>query len=668
MLLGQKNRHLQLLGNLSNIAALSEVEGEEALSRPFSFTLTLHSTKGWHSFESCLGKTLALRIGDAAHQRILNGVVTQLQQQGFSDGQYCYSVKLEPWLKLLTLTHNLRVYQRVSVPDMAYDIFRRRGFNDVELMLKGDYPLVEYCIQYKESDFDFVTRQLEAVGIFYFFRHEEGRHVLVLADHFSAFDDSPLATLPYQSRIGIQQGYGLRAWNIKRHIIPGGVELNGYSVSNAVSLTANAKAAGDYPSKATLSLYDDCPLNHRQQLEKKATICMEQWESHSYCAHAINNYPALQVGQRFMLKGHTSADGRYVVGHQRLKATSNLDKGDLQFTSRVMLYPAEKNFRPAPSVARPHISGILSALVVGPKSEEIHTDSMGRIKIQFHWDKEHQKNDDSSCWVRINQFWNGAKSGAQFIPRVGSEVLVSFVDGNPDCPLVMGTVFNGLKLPPFALPEKKTQCGIISRSSARGSVEQGHTFCFEDKKDDEYILLHSQKDLKFEAKNNLMARVENSVLWDITDKRESNISKGNDSLLLMEGSVITEIKKGDKKCALRQGSLITELNNGSYTLKVEKGNTTISTGNKCIITASQQIELKVGSSKLSITPSGITIKAPTVKIEGNGKLSLKSGGIAELIATTTKVEGSAMAQLKGGIVQVSASGIALVKGILTKIG
>lgn len=668
MLLGQKNRHLQLLGRLADIAALSEIEGEEAFSRPFLFHLTVHSTEGWGSFESWLGKTLALRIGDAPHQRILNGVITQLQQQGFNDGQYCYKLRLEPWFKLLTLTHNLRVYQRLSVPDMAYDVFRRRGFNDVELMLKGNYPPREYCIQYKESDFDFVTRQLEAAGIFYFFRHEEGRHVLVLADHPSAFNDTPLATLPYQSRIGTQQGYGLRALDIKRRLIPGGVEINGYNINNAASITANVKAAGGYPSRASLSLYDDSQWDQRQQLEKQATLCMEQWESNSYCAHATSNYPALQVGQRFTLKGHSSADGHYVAGHQRLKAESNLEKGVLQYTSQVTLYPAEKKFRPVPLVPRPHISGILSALVVGPKSEEIHTDSLGRIKIQFHWDKEHQKNDDSSCWVRINQFWNGAKSGAQFIPRVGSEVLVSFVDGNPDSPLVMGTVFNGAFAPPFTLPEQKTQSGIVSRSSAGGHVEQGHRFCFEDKKDNEFILLSSQKDLKLEAKNDLLARIDRAVLWDITDKRESKINKGNDSLILLEGSEITEIKKGDKKQVLGQGNLVTELNSGNYTLKVDKGSATINAGKKCIITANQGIELKVGSSKISITPAGITLTAATVTVEGKGKLALKSGGIAEMTGTTTKVEGSAMAQIKGGIVQVNASGIAMVKGILTKIG
>lgn len=668
MLLGQKNRYLQLLGSLANVAALSQLEGEEALSRPYSFNVRLYATEGWGTFEPYLGKPLALRVGDAANQRIVHGMVMQLQQQGFNDGQYCYQLRLEPWFKLLTLTSNLRVYQRINVPDMVCDIFRQRGFNDVELALKGNYPKREYCMQYKESDFDFVTRQLEDSGIFYFFRHEEGRHVLVLADHSSAFSDTPLVTLPYQSRIGVQQGYGLRTWNIQRQMIPAGVEMNGYNVMNAAAVSANAKAAGGYPTNPSLSLFDDSRLDERAQLEKQAVLCMEQWESQSYCAHATNSYPALQAGQRFMLKGHSSADGSYVVGRQRLKAESNLEQGSLQYSSQVTLYPAEKNFRPSPSVPRPYIAGVLSALVVGPESEEIHTDKLGRIKIQFYWDKEHKKNDDSSCWIRMNQFGSGAKFGAQFIPRVGSEALVSFIDGNPDCPVVTGTVYNGVKMPPFALPGQKTQSGIVSRSSAKGSVEQGHRFCFEDKKDEEFILLHSQKDLQLKAKNDLLACIDRHALWEIMDKRETKINKGNDTLILQEGSAFTELKKGNKKHTLDRGNFTTALSSGNYTLDVAKGNAKINVGQKCTITATQGIELTVGASKLSITPSGITIKAPTVTVEGSGKLSLKSSGMAELTGTTVKVQGSAMAQLKGGIVQVDATSIAMVKGTLTKIG
>ncbi|BEM90446.1 type VI secretion protein (plasmid) [Serratia marcescens] len=668
MLLGQKNRYLQLLGSLSNVAAISQLEGEEALSRPYSFSARLYTTEEWGTLEPYLGKPLALRVGDAVNQRIVHGIVTQLQQQGWDDGQYCYQLRLEPWFKLLTLTRNLRVYQRISVPDMVCDIFRQRGFTDVDILLKGNYPKREYCMQYKESDFDFVTRQLEDAGIFYFFRHEAGRHTMVLADHPSAFSDSPLATLPYQSRMGMQQGYGLRAWDIQRQLIPGGAEMNGYNVMNGAAVTANAKATGGYPTAPGLSLYDDCRLDERPLLEKHAVLCIEQWESQSYCARATNSYPALQAGQRFTLKGHSSADGRYVVGRLQLKAESNLEQGTLQYSSQVTLYSAEKNFRPTPSIPRPYIAGVLSAQVVGPESEEIHTDKLGRIKIQFYWDREHKKNDDSSCWVRMNQFGNGAKFGAQFIPRVGSEVLVSFVDGDPDCPLVTGTVYNGVKMPPFALPEQKTQSGIVSRSSAKGSVDQGHRFCFEDKKDEEFILLHSQRDLQLKAKNDLLARINRHALWEIVDKRETKINKGNDLLMLQEGNALTELKKGDKKHTLDQGDFITALGRGDYTLNVSKGSAQISAGQHCTITASQGIELKVGASKLSITPSGITIKAPTVTVEGSGKLALKSSGMAELLGATVKVQGSAMAQLKGGIVQVDATGIAMVKGILTKIG
>ncbi|WP_445374722.1 type VI secretion system Vgr family protein [Photorhabdus tasmaniensis] len=668
MLLGQKNRFLQVIGSLSNIVALSKIEGEEHLSQPYSFSVQLYSSADWDKLEPYIGKSLAFRIGEAPNYRIVHGILTELQQHGFTDGQFCYQARIEPWLKMLTLTRNLRVYQRISVPDMVCDIFRKRGFNDVELALKSRYPKLEYCMQYKESDFDFVTRQLEQAGIFYFFRHEEGRHVLVLADHPSTFTHAPLAVLPYQSKIGDQQGYGLRTWHIHRMIIPGSAEMNGYNVKNAAAVSASAKANGGYSVNPKLSIYDDRRQEERNQLEAQAALCMEQWESQSHYARAVNSYPGLQVGHQFTLKGHASADGRYAVGHQQLKAESNLEEGGLLFSSQVALFPANKVFRPRPSVIRPYISGVLSALVVGPSSEEIHTDAQGRIKIQFHWDKEHKKDDDSSCWVRVSQFWNGAKFGAQFVPRVGSEVLVSFVDGDPDSPLVTGTVYNGVKMPPFGLPGQKTQSGIATRSSAKGTVEQGHQLCFEDKKGEEFILLHSQKDMRLKVKNDFSAQIDRNAQWKIEEKRDTQIKKGNDTLILSEGNALTEVKKGDKKQTLDRGNFTTTVSAGNYALEVSRGTAKINVGQKCTITASQGIELKVGASKLSITPAGITIKAPSVTVEGSGKLALKSSGVAELTGTTVKVAGSAMAQLKGGIVQVDATGIAMVKGILTKIG
>ncbi|WGL95042.1 type VI secretion system Vgr family protein [Arsenophonus nasoniae] len=659
MLLAQNNRYLQLLGAMGDSAALSKVEGAEYLSHPYLFTLELYSDKKFADLQSYVGHPQGLRIGDERNARYIHGVITKLQQSGHSEALYRYNVQLEPWLVLLMSTLNSRVYQDINVPDMVCDILKKRGFSDVRLNLSYSYPKREFCMQYRESDFDFVMRQLASAGIFYYFSHEKDKHLLVLADHPSAFSRAPLSTLPYQTLSGQPQFMGLRAWCASRKVIPASVEMSGYNIKNAVPVFASAKARGDYAVNDKLSIYDFAGLEQQQQLNARAALYMEQWESQAGYLEAVNSYPALKVGQRFTLQGDPAVDGNYAVSGQQLVAESNLDSHEQQFSSRVTLLPADKAWRPSLTKQRPSIAGVLSAQVVGPAQEEIHVDEMGRIKLQFHWDKEHKKDDNSSCWIRVSQLGNGVRFGTQFLPRVGSEVLVSFVDGDPDYPIVVGTVMNGAKMPPFSLPEQKTQSGLTTRSSRKGNVEQGHQLCFEDKKGEEFILIHSQKDLQWQANNDLSAVIARDVRWEIKGKRDVLIDKGDDSLTL---------SKGNKNQMLNKGNFVTLLNSGNYSLNAKGGKVDISAGQACTITAKQKIELRVGNSSLSITPAGITVKGPVINI--------KSDGMLKMTAASTTVEGTGMLTLKsngmtklsGLVVQISASTIAMLKGLLTKIG
>ncbi|EAN0332950.1 type VI secretion system tip protein VgrG [Salmonella enterica] len=659
MLLGQNNRYLQLLGSLSNDAALSKVEGDEYLSRPYLFTTKFYSAKKPEELKNCIGKPLGARVGDDQERRFIHGIVTELQQQGYWNGFYHYRAHLEPWLVLLKLTKNSRVYQNINVPDMVCGIFHKRGFNDVRVKLNNSYPKREFCMQYRESDFDFVTRQLEVAGIFYYFSHEQDKHVLVLADHPGAFSAASVSTLPYQSLTGQRQGVGLRAWNVHCRIIPCGAEMSGYNIKNATPVRGSAKVGSRFIADDRLSIYDVEGLEQQQQLSDRAALCLEQWESQASCARATSNYPALQVGQQFTLTGNPGADGRYAVGGQHLSAESNLESGEWLFSAQITLFAADQVWRPSQTISRPSISGVLSALVVGPSAEDIHTDDMGRIKIQFHWDKEHKKDDNSSCWIRVSQFGNGARFGAQFIPRVGNEVLVSFVDGDPDYPVVTGTVYNGVKMPPFTLPGHKTQSGVATRSSAKGSIEQGHQFCFEDKKDQEFILLSSQKDLQWKAKNDLSAEIVRDVRWDIKGKRDTHIDKGDDRLIL---------NRGNKSETIDKGNFVIAVNSGNHRLDVSKGKVSVSAGQTCTITAKQKIELKVGGTSLVITPAGITLKGPTVNIKGDGTLKLSAASTTVEGTGMLALKSSGMTKLSGLTVQIDATTLAMLKGLLTKIG
>lgn len=657
-LLGQNNRYLQLTGAIKNDAIPGYLEGGEYLSLPYLFQVRLYSDKKNVGLKQYIGQPLSIQLASEPDGRFIHGIVTELQQQGSMDGYYHYNVTLEPWLVLLKMTRNTRIYQSVNVPDMVSDIIRRRGFSDLRMNLSNTYPKVDFCMQYRESDFDFISRQLAAVGIFYFFIHEQDKHILVLADNPGAFPVLSTSVLPYQSLKGKQQGVGLSAWNMRQRVIPGIAEMNGYNVSNAVPVWGHASASGDVVNER-LSIFDTDSAEQQQQLSAKATLCMEQWESRACVARAISNYPTLQAGQQFLLSGTPDDDGQYVLSGQYLTAESNIENGTGLFSSQVELCRANKKWRPPLTIPRPNIAGVLSAKVVGPASEEIHTDEMGRIKIQFHWDKEHSGDDSSSCWVRVNQFGNGARFGAQFIPRVGSEVLVSFIDGDPDRPVVTGTVYNGVKKPPFILPGQKTQSGVVTRSIPGGTIEQGHQLCFEDKIDNEFILLSSQKDLLLKARNTLSANIEHDVLWDIKGKRETHLEKGDEILLL---------HSGNKKEILESGDFATVVNNGNYNVDVSKGKVALTSGESYTITAKQNIELKVGDSSLIITPSGITMKTAIFNIESSGTIKLNSASTTIEGSGMLNLKSSGMTTLSGTLVQIDADTMAILKGLLTKIG
>lgn len=300
----------------------------------------------------------------------------------------------------------------------------------------------------------------------------------------------------------------------------------------------------------------------------------------------------------------------------------------------------------------PQIPGVLTATVVGPASEDVHTDEYGRIKIQFPWDNKNKNDDSSSCWVRVSQPWSGGRFGAMFLPRIGSEVVVSFIDGNPDRPLITGTVSNGKNRPLLDLPDEKEQVGFVTRSSLNGTVEEGHQLLFNDKKGEEKLILLSQKDVEMTVNNNLTTVVKAEVKETIESHRSTEIAEGNDTLTLHQGNHNLTVEKGDVATVLQKGNysltisgdLNESLSGGNHSLSVSGGGSSITTDKTCVIKSTQSIELEVGSSKISVTPAGITLSGAVVKIEGKGSLTLSGAAVT--------VEGSGMTQVKGGVVSI----------------
>src|SRR5476649_288009 len=632
---GQDNQFIRFVGDAEASLTLMSIEGKEQLSTPFLYQIKFRTELTGAQMGRFLGKEIACKIGRDKQTRYVHGVLTCFNEVNDTEGISTYVGRLEPRMALLRLGRNLAVFQNITVPDLLCKLLRQQDINQIDLRLRATYQPREYCIQYRESDFAFISRLLEQEGINYFVFHEAGQHSLVLADHPSSHQLAKPAQLPFTPKAGVDEGVGILSWAADASLVASSVMLKGFNMEQAASVEGESKAVdADYTVQG-VSYVDIHSHDNRSVLQAQARLKMEQLEADNQLFSAHTSAFWFSCGEKFTLNDHPSSKGDYRIKTVSLRATSSIDGSRPDFYCGLELLKDSVSWRPERQTPQPDIAGILTATVVGPKSEEIHTDAYGRIKIQFPWDGENKHDDGSSCWVRASQPWAGGRFGAMFLPRVGSEVTVSFVHGNPDYPLVTGTVFNGQNKPPLTLPDEKNHSGFVSRSSPDGSVEDSHQLRFDDKKGEERLVITSQKDLLLTVKNNVITEIAKKVSETIGEDRATEITKGNETLILKQGDRVLTLEKGNHNTTLKQGNYLMEISGGSNKVKADKA---------CVIESTQSIELKVGSSKIYITPSDITISATTIKVEGCGTAELKGAMVT--------VNGSGMSQIKGGVVMI----------------
>lgn len=650
--LGQDSRFIRFVGDAASALTLMSLRGEERFSATYRYEIKFRSRLTSAQMDRFFAKEVACEIGRGTHKRFIHGVLTNIHEENNSDEISTFTGVLEPRMALLGLGRNLAVFQNISVPDLVCKLLRQQNINNIDLRLRASYQPREYCIQYRESDFDFISRLLEQEGIYYFFMHDAGQHTLVLADHPSSHQAGSPATLPFIPQAGRRDGAGISSWTVHSTLAASSVLLKGFNIEQAAAVEGKSKAvAADYAVEG-IGYVDAHGNEKRDQLEAQARLKMEQLEADNQQFMAQAGAFWLGCGMKFSLSDHPSSGGDYRIKAVGLHAASSIDGDEPDVDCSFTVLKDSVSWRPPQQTPQPEIAGILTATVVGPKSEEIHTDEYGRIKIQFPWDGENKHDDGSSCWVRVSQPWTGGRFGVMFLPRVGSEVIVSFVHGNPDYPLVTGTVFNGQNKPPLSLPGEKNHSGIVSRSSLDGSVEEGHQLRFDDKKGEEKLSITSQRDLLLTVKNDVITDIAKKVTETIGEDRVTEIAKGKEMLTLKQGDRILTLEQGSHSTSLKQGdykldikgSLQTTLNGGDSQLKISGGGSTVKADKACVIESTQSIELKVGSSKISISPAGITISGTTVKIEGKGTAELKGAMVT--------VQGSGMTQIKGGVTMI----------------
>jgi type VI secretion system secreted protein VgrG len=573
-------------------------EGEEAVSAPFEFRLRLRSREQAIDPSSLLGQSVTVTIdrADGSNaQRPFNGVVARFENLGQIDREYClYTAVLRPWFWLLSHTADCRIFQRQGALDIVKAVFTEGGFGAHEVKVSSPPPPREYCVQYNESDLAFVSRLLEEEGIFYYFRHEAGRHVMVLGDDASALSDSAESRVSLKAKHGGQRGTDrLRTWAHGYELRPGKWAHTDYDFEAPASdLSAQAAAQGGVALMAKLEVFE-YPGVHKtgDAGRRRAAVRAEQSVTGYDVVRGSSVVESFAPGTRFTVGEHhtPSEQGkRYVITEvrhvaQQSGAYAGTGEGDGngegagedRYVNYFVALPAEPKLRPLRRTPKPRMSGPQTALVVGPRGEEVWTDKYGRVKVQFYWDRYGKRDDSSSCWVRVAFPSAGSSWGLVAVPRVGYEVVVDYVDGDPDRPLVVGCVYNAQNMPPLSdagkgsapsdMPGAKMMTTL--RSQSLGRTGGYNEITMNDRSGAESLFIKAQKD----------------EVHKVGNDRETSIVK-KDTLIVgadRDVKVTAKLSESAREIAL---------------------------------TGQTKITLQCGSSKIELTPAMITINGPMVKI------------------------------------------------------
>jgi type VI secretion system secreted protein VgrG len=451
---------------------------------------------------------LQMRDGDVRH---ICGLVTRFGLGRHQGRHFGYLAEVRPWLWFLTRRSDCRIFQEMTVPDIVKMVFGNYGGIAVhEFRLTGSYRTRDYCVQYRETDFNFVARLMEDEGIYWYFEHAEGEHKLVVADSSSALSPAPHAEeLPYYGNAGQASPDVdiVTDWNFAREVRPGKTALRSYNFETPSNTLGVGSAESRPHDLADYELYDyQGDYYNNGDGSQIAAVRLDEAQAQHERLGGSTNACGLANGRLFKLTRHPREDqnAEYFVIQTQISASINsLESGNEtgDYSCRFTAVPATQSYRPPRRTPKPFVQGPQSAVVTGPGGEEIYTDKYGRVKVQFHWDRYGKKNETSSCWMRVSHPWAGKSFGAIHIPRIGQEVIVDFLEGDPDQPLITGRVYNAEQMPPWDLPGNMTQSGILTRSSKGGAYGNANALRFEDKKGEEQVWLHAEKNQDIEVEN-----------------------------------------------------------------------------------------------------------------------------------------------------------------------
>jgi type VI secretion system secreted protein VgrG len=609
------------------------MKAHELMGRDYRFALEAISMNDAIDMKGLLGKPMSVKVKEpeTGYTRYFHGIVSEAAQQGYitvKELVYAtYTFTLVPKLWLLQHRQDSRIFKNQTVPQLVRKLLADIGYTDLKLRLSGNYVAREYCVQYRESDFDFISRLMEQEGIYYYFEHSDSKHVMVLSDSLGSHQAVPgFAQLSYSPPIanGKRRKGSIWDWTGARSAQVKQVKLTDYDylkpkfkldVQDAPAEPSGGAALGelevfDYPGR-----YDKTAVG-RDYARVRAEARNVPAETYRGRSDAVG----LQVGALFNLKDFTVAahNREYLVTAAvtelvEVNYTSGMPTEETlpPFITDVDLVPSRTPYRSAQTTPRPLIAGLQTAVVHGDTPEDIQVDRYGRVEVDFFWNPPGKKGALCSCPVRVSTPWAGRRWGAIHIPRVGQEVVVSFLEGDPDRPLIVGSVYNDDLMPPYALPANKTQSGIRSRSHPRGGAEDYNEIRFEDKKGREELLLHAQRDLRHVAEHDEFG--ETGRDRDHKVQRNDTLDVGR--VLKIRAGMRIELVSGASKITLDSTGRI---DISGVNIRVDgRANTTV-TGAMVVVNA---------TAMLNVMSSG-----PGV-MRANGMLMLQASGLARLQGT-----------------------------------
>jgi type VI secretion system secreted protein VgrG len=635
----QDNRSISLETKLGkDELLLTAFEGSEYISNLFDYRLTALSSNHDIKPEDLIGEEVTVNI-NTKKKISIHGIINTFAYgdvQGHNMREYRFT--MVPWLWFLGKTENRRIFQNKNTKDIVTEVFNGLGFKDFDFKAQGGKAR-EYCVQYGESDLHFVSRLLEEDGIAYYFKQDAKKHTLVLVDQKNAYDSCAETGLTFSH--GSTPENEITRWRHHYEFRKGVWTLNDYNFKETgKSQLAEAKTISKFKNNAQYQHYDYPAIYDYPSNRDLANMRMDAEEVPMNTVYGSSTCSTFYAGGLFKVDKHTNKteQGAYLLTSVTHSAQDSSyytgEGGHSHYTNSFTCVPATVHFRPALTHQRPVMKGPQSAVVTGPAGEEIYIDEYGRIKAQFIWDRQGKKDESSSCFLRVMQSWAGNQWGASFIPRIGQEVIVSFLDGDPDRPIVTGAVYNGTNKPVY---NSKTQSGIKTRSTKGGTPANFNELRFEDLKGSEQIYIHAEKNMDTMVENDESLTVDHDRTKSI--KHDENSTIGNDRNKTVKNDQTETIGKNKtidvgenhnesvhKNMTIRIDKDLTESVGGDY-METVTGDYGLK-AKTITLSAQDKITIQTGSAKIVMSSSGeITMSGSNINIKGSGNVVIKGSKV-----------------------------------------